>query len=57
MDAFIDRTGNVIKSTGAADKDEATNKAVARAAATARRSRPPEEVDVDGLNVDKRPTT
>ena len=53
----MNRTGNVIKATDAADKDEATNKAVARAAATARRSRSPKEVDADGLNVDKRPTT
>ena len=56
MDAFIDRTGNVSNATGAADRGRATNKAVVRAAAAARRLRFPEEVDVDGLNVDKRPT-
>lgn len=45
-DAVIDRTGNVSKATGAADRGGATNKAIARAAAAARKLRPPEEVHV-----------
>ena len=55
-DAVIDRTGRLGKAVGTVDRDGTTDVAVARAAAAAKRSRPPEEVDVSGLNVGRRPT-
>ena len=55
-DAVIDGSGRVGKAVGTADRGETTDVAVARAAAAAKRSRPPEEVDVGGLNVGRRPT-